>query len=129
MAYGRFFSSMREWPMCRFIIQLFESFGIWPCDLQNSHGDILRSQSEDVNQSSEYFRAPSFSLFLRISWVVQIVWQTATEGSNDGLLHNVQEIGYFQSSSCPVSPAITIFKDILHSPKIERFQACEIFSQ
>lgn len=27
------------------------------------------------------------------------------------------------------SPAITIFKDVLHFPKTERLQACEIFSQ
>lgn len=36
------------------------------------------------------------------------------------LLHNVHEIGHFQSSSCPVSLPITIFKDVLHSDKIER---------
>lgn len=74
------------------------------------------------------FQGPSSSVFLS-SWVGQNHVEGCYGGSEGGLLHYVQEIAYFQSSSCPVSPGVIIFKDVLDSPKIERLQACEIFSQ
>lgn len=72
--------------------------GLSPCDRQNSHGDILQGHSLRISVF-KVFQGPSFSLFLFNSWVVQNHTETATEGSKDGLLHYVQEIGYFQSSS------------------------------
>lgn len=46
MAYGRFcFPPWGKWQMWRFVIQCSNHLGFNPCDLQNSHGDILKGHS------------------------------------------------------------------------------------
>lgn len=115
--------------MWRFVIQCSNHLGIeplWPSELPWWH--LARSQSEDISLQS--ISGPIFfTLLIQFLGSPESYGKLLQKAPKMACSIMFRKLVISSLHPGPVSPAITIFKDVLHSPKIDRLQACEIFSQ
>lgn len=103
MAYGRFFFLHEIVMNVKICYSMFESS--WDLALVTFRTPMVTSWMVTVWYQSVFkvFQGPIFfTLLTQFLSSPEFIQKTATEGSKDGLLHYIQEMGYFQSSSCPV---------------------------